>query len=990
MRLARVLPGLLLALTLVSPSDVFAAPSPATPLPPLLAVFGSAKVGVELTASDPDRYLTAYHKALAYLTQSVQADGLVMNSAGNPATVAAASETAIALAMNSQDKNARRVAGWIVDQQNADGGYGAFAGSPSNLADTADALWALEVTTYLATPGNWSSEKTSLVRSVHYLMRLQGSDGAMRANLSSPLAPAVANATAARALLIAATIAGRLGWSEASSWLNAAQHVRRALNIDNRLSRVSTSDFIAAPLFGLSTNISDARRQVAALTTLGFAYPGFGAKVGPGYLSGMDWVQSSATFNLIVAAANVGLDATAVSQYHFSLGLRDPDGGFGVLAHPSVGPETGIYQRGPTPARAGVTAQFLIATDTLLEDHLLGTAGVAVQWQQGGVAMSQMDNQALLDPSLVESSSSPAAAVLVPSLHSDPHGGPITAASAEQELQLNAAYDLTRAGYRVDLFWVKPNQAGVFYPTADLWPNLKKFQLLVLPAATLQRSTGFRPVLNAHLDAINRWIDQGGRLLDLGDTEGLNTSLPWNPSLKRIKPQVGPVAIASSLGHGSFRWLARSPMAWPDPISAYQMPTKHWQVLARAHVQNGWLPVVEGGSFGRGRVLTTTLPTANAIEDQASILEAMVAWLKPRLPAAVPPPAYLTWETRLMKTIATVYSVPSTHQSLLFRETNHPSHRVSYLWPFSQVLAGFESAMVHLPAQTPRLREVFRGLQAYYNSTLKTPAYVPYLAALGGSAPYFDDDGWVGLDQALMHEDTGSHQALSEAETTFRFLTTGWNKQVEPLGGEFFNVAHGVRTQTATGSFLNLALRLYLITANPYYLNWAKTINTWEVSHFQGPNGIYWDNMNNQGKVSGLPLPSDTGIMLQADVLWYHVNQNPKALRRAEDLADAAMTVFVNPLTGQIEDDAVSSGTAFNAMLIEGLSMLYRVDPNPRYRTVITRQAILAHDSDLDADGLYGTNINGLNNPANPIGVLVQGATLNLFAMANALPSPPA
>jgi hypothetical protein len=122
--------------------------------------------------------------------------------------------------------------------------------------------------------------------------------------------------------------------------------------------------------------------------------------------------------------------------------------------------------------------------------------------------------------------------------------------------------------------------------------------------------------------------------------------------------------------------------------------------------------------------------------------------------------------------------------------------------------------------------------------------------------------------------------------------------------------------------------------------------------------------------------------MLEADVLWYHILKTPQALQQAEALADAAITVFVNPLNGQIEDDAVGSSAAFNTMLVQGLAMVYEIDPNPAYRRVIVAQAVTTYRDDSNRNGLFGDNSNGLNNPQNPLGLLTEGAILHLFSLA--------
>lgn len=978
--------GLVLVSTWSVPAEVQAKTPQA--LPAAMTAFGPENTSLQLLTSNPIRYQRAYHQALAYVKKAVAKNGRVMNSPNNPATLAVTGEVLSALALNQASGTSTLVAHWLWTQQNRDGGFGRYHGTPSDLTDTAYALLGLEQSAYLSAPQGFSPEEPAIARACSFLLKLATPQGGLRASLSSPVIPALSDAAAARALIIAGTVGTRLGWPNARAWLQAGNAASHALNSDNGIEVSTTSDLIAAPLMGLNPSVTGGQRQVASLFTLGFAYPGFGAKAGSGYLSGMDWIEAKATFNLVVAAANVGLKATALSQYNAGLFLQNPDGGFGLSAHPSVGPETGTYSRGPGPSRAGVTAQFLIATNILLNDHILAASGTKVTWRSpSGNVLSSYQPAGLIDPTIsMNPQSSPRVAVLVPSTLTAAEADAITSDSPEVDLDLNPAYVLTRLGFSVQLFWVKPDQAGVFYPLSDLWPNLSRFQVLVLPAGTLTRDSGFKPAVGSAMGKIADFVKHGGRLLALGETSGISLTPSLKSPPKKANAPMTALALAKALaGSGSLAWLAH-----PRPIAEspafYQLPNARLQVLARARIAKSWLPVIEGTRFGKGRIIVTTLPVAGPEQDQLSVFSTLMNWLDYRLNVTLPTMGSdQAISQSLLSTLRRDYYVPQTH---LFREQNRPSHRVSYLWPFSQTLAGIESLARTDSREWAWLPKLFSGLQAYFNPKLTPPAYIPYLASQGGTAPYYDDDGWTGLDLMNLYQMTGRRQDLTQAEVTFTFLTSGWNHRALPAGGEYFDIAHKVRTQTATGAFLTLALRLYLATGEHDYLSWAQRIETWDTTYFQGPNGIYWDSMDAKGQVKGVPLPSDTGIMLQADVLWYRLTHSKEDLLRAENLADAALTVFVDPLNQQMQDDAVGSSAAFNVMLVEGLAMLYHFDPNPVYRQVILAQAQTAYRYDRSPDGIYGDNWNGLNNPARPVGVLTEGATLNLFGIVLSLRSP--
>ncbi len=83
-----------------------------------------------------------------------------------------------------------------------------------------------------------------------------------------------------------------------------AQKANQGLTSDNGVSRVNTSDFLASATWNLDASPVSAQREVGAMADLSFAYQGYGAKLGPGYYSGMDWTDGVSTFNDVIASVN--------------------------------------------------------------------------------------------------------------------------------------------------------------------------------------------------------------------------------------------------------------------------------------------------------------------------------------------------------------------------------------------------------------------------------------------------------------------------------------------------------------------------------------------------------------------------------------------------------------------------------------------------------------------------------------------------------------
>jgi len=934
---------------------------------------------VALNASTPESYTTAYQKALGYVEAHVSVHGRIKRSHGISSPANTSAYVAVALAENGHLATAEVIAQRL-DQEQAIGGGWNQSLNPSataTLGASAHVLWALATVGTLSPASERATLVSAIIRGAQTLTTFASPVwGSFTAAVNAPAGPAEANAVAITALTLAGDVAGTK--AEHLLWTTDAHRATAALLNDNGISRSTTTDFIAATLWNLQTNQVAAQREVGALFELGFAYQGYGAKAGPGYYTWMDWANGVSTFNDVIASVHADLPDMAEMQYNYGLTLQNPDGGFGTLAHPPVGPETGTFERGANASSVAVTARYLLATDSLLRHHMIGfgwkSAATAIGTQSQTVTAPTV---ASLDPTIPMQHG-----IRVAVLVSDPKtiisfSKPATPVSNEADLELNAAWQLTQMGYNVSLFWYKPNHAEDFYPRADLWANLDTFQVLVMSDNGFSDQNGYKQGFSKHASEFQTWLNHGGRFIDLGDQE----SAPLPASLAVT---ITPAAVNQVVWNGTTQ-------RWDQAAAAYYQAPSVYQSLAEGKVGTRMQPVVVGARDGQGRVVLTTLSVARHTQDHMPVTTALWDWaLKGVLPKAPPTPNYAVADRDLLSAMQTTYEASGTdlYIELYYPLENLPSPKgpqlmYSYLWPFTQAMAGITaSASVLGPsAVSQALAAANQGLGQYYNVYLTPPGYESYVASGGGGTAYFDDNGWTDSDLIRAYQDTKNPTFLKEAEVDTTFLESGWNTSDPPAGGEYFNEDTQGRTQTATGSFLDAVLRLYLVTKNPKDLAWGMTISTWDRTYMRGLNGIYNDSMSPSGVVAGTPYTYDTGVALQADVLLYRATGNVLYLDRAEQLGVAAISAFVDPLDGVLVEDAGTSNAPFNAILLRGFDMLWETTHHPEWLIPLERQASLAIRYDRFSSGVYGSNWTGLNNPAVGVDLLTQGGTLRLFGM---------
>lgn len=254
----------------------------------------------------------------------------------------------------------------------------------------------------------------------------------------------------------------------------------------------------------------------------------------------------------------------------------------------------------------------------------------------------------------------------------------------------------------------------------------------------------------------------------------------------------------------------------------------------------------------------------------------------------------------------------------LFRE-QAGSLKPATVWPYGQALAaGLDLAQ--LTGDYTQVGEMAKGLSNYQ----KGGAFAP--GPFGGNR-LWDDNAWVGLDMVQAYQQTQDPAYLKQAEDLFPFMLQGLSKD----GGTYWeeNNPRMTRNSCANGPAAEYALRLYMITKKPQYLAYAKNLDAALNGKLRSPEGLYYDNLGDDGKLDKAIYSYNQGAALGADVLWYKVTGDKKYLERAQQTAKAALDYYGK------DDRLWKSSPAFNAIFFRNLLALDAVAPNPAYRQAL-------------------------------------------------------
>jgi hypothetical protein len=241
----------------------------------------------------------------------------------------------------------------------------------------------------------------------------------------------------------------------------------------------------------------------------------------------------------------------------------------------------------------------------------------------------------------------------------------------------------------------------------------------------------------------------------------------------------------------------------------------------------------------------------------------------------------------------------------------------SFLWPFSQALAATVTmshvgGIGHIPGLSATLgRELSArliGLRAYLdtdNSGAPEGTFTSSLAAFDGTvapptgpggAKYYDDNEWVGIELVRINQLTHSAAALGSAEAIMAFVMAAWDTDPEhvcPGGIPFSNSSENNERNTVTdGPGAELAVRLYQLTSNVAYLQFAEQAYNWTRTCLLQSNGLYADHIGAHGTVARVYWSYNQGTMIGAGALLYQATGNSAYLYQARQTAKFALAYY--------------------------------------------------------------------------------------------------
>lgn len=201
-----------------------------------------------------------------------------------------------------------------------------------------------------------------------------------------------------------------------------------------------------------------------------------------------------------------------------------------------------------------------------------------------------------------------------------------------------------------------------------------------------------------------------------------------------------------------------------------------------------------------------------------------------------------------------------------------------------------------------------------------------------GGDQYVDDNSLIGLaylDAYQVSSGTQQTDYLNSAEAIANWLMQSGQWDSTYGGGFWWNTQKQVKPTQSNGLAMQFFLRLYQITGQSYYQQWAISIKDWLECQMLGSNGLYIWEIDSSGK-QNINFTYDNAIMIEADLLYAQVLGDRSYITKAENIANSLNAVLWNSQTDVYEFNTTDSrvNTTWCVWASQSLIRLYQADGN--------------------------------------------------------------
>ncbi|MFZ4263216.1 glycoside hydrolase family 76 protein [Sphingobacterium sp. HJSM2_6] len=193
---------------------------------------------------------------------------------------------------------------------------------------------------------------------------------------------------------------------------------------------------------------------------------------------------------------------------------------------------------------------------------------------------------------------------------------------------------------------------------------------------------------------------------------------------------------------------------------------------------------------------------------------------------------------------------------------------------------------------------------------------------------YYDDMQWNALTFLRLHEITKDQKYLDATILLWEDIIKGWNTEFAGGGIAWKKDLLYSKNACSNGPASILAARLYKVTKNQTYLDWAIKIYEWEKEVlFDRSTGAVYDHFNGQTDViARFSLTYNQGTFLGTAVELYNISKDPIYLNDAQKIVNYTITKCIDASNNVLRHEGIGDGAMFKGIFIRYFVQYLLVD----------------------------------------------------------------
>lgn len=193
---------------------------------------------------------------------------------------------------------------------------------------------------------------------------------------------------------------------------------------------------------------------------------------------------------------------------------------------------------------------------------------------------------------------------------------------------------------------------------------------------------------------------------------------------------------------------------------------------------------------------------------------------------------------------------------------------------------------------------------------------------------FYDDMEWNALTFLRLYEITKEQQYLDATLLLWEDILKAWNTEYAGGGLAWRKDMLYSKNACSNGPASILAVRLYKLTKEEAYLDWAKRIYEWQKDVlFDRATGAVFDNINGETDViNTVALTYNQGTFLGTAVELFDVTQDPLYMNDAQKTANYTISKCIDASSNVLRDEGSGDGALFKGIFMRYFVQLLERD----------------------------------------------------------------